>query len=478
MIKMYEEIVELAKRRGFFWPSFYIYGGFSGFYDYGPLGVLLKDNIIRTWKESYLDDGAIFIDTPNITPEPVFKASGHLARFSDLAAECNHCKNKFKFETVLSFNKIKSIPSTLQDAKKIAMESTLKCPSCGNVIDRVYDFNLMYKVSGEFYLRPETAQGIFSNFKLLNNYNRGKLPMIVGQQGKGFRNEISPRQSLIRLREFNQCEIEVFLDPDDMQFRNLYEFKKIRIKPNTGEELDLSIKETFENGIISSQAFAYFVLKTQVILESIGIANEKLRFRQHDPDERAHYAADSWDAEGLIDDEWFEIVGIAARTDFDLKNHEESSGETMKIKIGERDIIPHVIEPSYGIDRILLTLLSQSFEKREGKNVLKIPYEIAPYHIAVFPLMKKDNLKEKAEYVYNKLKKLDKYVIYDETGTIGKRYARHDEIGTPFCITVDYQTLEDNTVTIRSRDTTKQERLNIDDIKIDPGFLNSCLNKK
>jgi glycyl-tRNA synthetase len=335
----------------------------------------------------------------------------------------------------------------------------------------------MYKVSDEYYLRPETAQGIFVNFKLLYNYNRNKLPMVVGQVGKGFRNEISPRQSLIRLREFNQCEIEVFLDPEKLDFKELYNYKKIIIKPNNGEERDITVKEAFETGLISSQAFAYFVLKTQVILENIGIDSSKLRFRQHDPDERAHYAADSWDAEGLIDNEWFEIVGIANRTNFDLNNHQSSSGESMATKIEEREFIPYVIEPSYGIDRIFLTLLAQSLEKRDGKNVLKIPYNIAPYHIAIFPLMKKEGLKEKAEDIFNKLKMQDKYIIYDESGTIGKRYARHDEIGTPYCITIDYQTLEDDTVTIRSRDTSKQERLKIEEI-LDPGFINSYIYKK
>ncbi len=474
---MYEDIVELAKRRGFFWPSFSIYGGFAGFYDYGPLGVLLKDNIVRTWKESYMDDGTIFLDTPNVTPEPVFRASGHLARFSDLAAECTKCKNKFKFESVLAFNKIDIIPSSLEEAKKIASGNYLKCPVCGNRINDVYDFNLMYKVSGDYYLRPETAQGIFVNFKLLYNYNRSKLPMVVGQVGKGFRNEISPRQSLIRLREFNQCEIEVFLDPEKLEFKNLYDYKKIKIHPNTGEEVDTTVKDAFEKGLISSQAFAYFVLKTQTILESIGIDSNKLRFRQHDPDERAHYAADSWDAEGLIDNEWFEIVGIANRTNFDLNNHQASSGETMSTKIEGREIIPYVIEPSYGIDRILLTLLAQSLEKRDGKNVLKIPYGIAPYHIAVFPLMKKEELQKKAEYIYEEMKKQDKYIVYDEAGTIGKRYARHDEIGTPYCITVDYQTLEDNTVTVRSRDTTEQKRITIDEL-LDKDFISSYIYKK
>lgn len=460
---MYEKIIEMAKRRGFFWPSFSIYGGFSGFYDYGPLGVLLKDNIIRQWKESYLRDNAIFIDTPNITPEPVFKASGHIARFSDIASECKNCHAKFKFESVLSYNKIKEIPKNIEEANALINEYELKCPECGKRIDNAYDFNLMFKLN-DMYLRPETAQGIFVNFRLLYNYNRNKLPMIVGQQGKGFRNEISPRQSLIRLKEFNQCEIEAFFDPSELNFGELFNYNKIMIVPNNSDPVEITVKDAYESKIVSSQAFAYFILKTQVLLERIGIENTRLRFRQHMPDERAHYAADSWDAEALIDDEWFEIVGIANRTDFDLTNHDLSSGESMKVSDSEKQFIPYVIEPSYGIDRILLSLMSQSYYSRDEKMVLKLNYDIAPYHVAVFPLMKKEELRNTAYDLSRKMKNIDPYIVYDETGTIGKRYARQDEIGTPFCITVDYQTLEDGTVTVRDRDSTEQKRIKIDDI--------------
>jgi len=461
---MYSDIIEIAKRRGIFWPSFSIYGGFAGFYDYGPLGVLLKDNVIKIWKEFYLMDDAIFLDTPDLTPEPVFKASGHIARFADLAAECKNCNNKFKFESVLSFNNINKIPKNLNEAIELTKEFKLKCPVCNSIIDNVYNFNLMFKAeNNDLYLRPETAQGIFVNFKLLYNYNRNKLPLIAGQVGKGFRNEIAPRQSLIRLKEFNQCEIEAFFDPDNLYFKDLYEYKKIRILPNNDNEKYITVKEASEKNIISNKAFAYFVLKTQYILENIGIDNEKLRFRQHNPDERAHYASDSWDAEALIDNDWFEIVGIANRTDYDLKNHDMNSNESMKIKIGDKEIIPYVIEPSYGIDRIILALLSQSYYERKNKfKVLKLNYDIAPYHIAVFPLMRKDELKNKAYELYNEMRNIDKYIYYDETGSIGKRYARQDEIGTPYCITIDYQTMEDNTITIRERDSMDQKRIKID----------------
>ncbi len=471
---MYSDIIEIAKRRGFFWPSFSIYGGFSGFYDYGPLGTLLKDNIIKIWKESYLNDDTIFIDTPNLTPEPVFKASGHIARFADIAAECKKCNNKFKFETVLSYNNISKIPKNIDEAVELKNEFKLKCPVCNSIIDNVYNFNLMFKAeNNNLYLRPETAQGIFVNFKLIYNYNRGKLPLIIGQAGKGFRNEIAPRQSLIRLKEFNQCEIEAFFDPDNLYFKELYDYKKIKLRPNTGEEYNITVKDAMEKGIIGSNAFAYFVLKTQYILEYMGMDNEKLRFRQHEPDERAHYAADSWDAEALIDNDWFEIVGIANRTDFDLKNHDENSNEPMKIKINDNEIIPYVIEPSYGIDRIILALLVQSYYERDNKfKVLKLNYNIAPYHIAVFPLMRKGELKEKALQLYNEIKKIDRYIYYDESGSIGKRYARQDEIGTPYCITVDYQTIEDNTVTVRYRDTMKQKRVKMDDILLKNNFEN------
>ncbi len=464
MIKMYDEIVEIAKRRGFFWPSFSIYGGVSGFYDYGPLGVLLKDNIVKIWKEEYLQDSTVFIDSPNLTPEPVFKASGHIDRFSDIACECTQCKNKFKLETVLNFNKIEKIPKDLNEGLKLAEEFKLKCPACGNIIKNIYDFNLMFEADN-MYLRPETAQGIFVNFKLLYNYNKGKLPMVAGQVGKGFRNEISPRQSLIRLKEFNQCEIEAFFDPDHLEFKDLYNYSEVTLLPNNGDVFHGSIIEAYNKKIIPNSAFAYFILKTQVILNKIGINNDRLRFRQHESDERAHYASDSWDAEAIIDNEWFEIVGVANRTDFDLKNHDRDSRESMKINIGNREIIPYVIEPSYGIDRIILSLLVQSLYKRDnGYNVLKLNSNVSPFHLAIFPLMKKEKLVDKAKNLYMELLKNDKYIIYDEVGSIGKRYARQDEIGTPYCITVDFQTLEDDTVTIRYRDSMKQERKKISDL--------------
>ncbi len=464
MIKMYEDIIEIAKRRGFFWPSFSIYGGFSGFYDYGPLGVLLKDNIIKIWKENYLQDSTAFLDTPNLTPEPVFKASGHIDRFSDIACECTKCKNKFKLETVLKFNKIEKIPKNLKEGLELVEEFKLKCPVCGTIIKNISDFNLMFKAN-DMYLRPETAQGIFVNFKLLYNYNKGKLPMVVGQVGKGFRNEISPRQSLIRLKEFNQCEIEAFFDPEHLEFKELYAYSEIKLLPNNGNPFYGNIAEAYDKKIIPNKALAYFVLKTQVILNKIGIDNDKLRFRQHNPDERAHYASDSWDAEAIIDDEWFEIVGIANRTNFDLKNHDRESRESMKINIDNREIIPYVIEPSYGIDRIIISLLTQSVYKRDnGYNVLKLDSRVSPFHLAIFPLMKKEKLVDKAKNFYSELLKNDKYIIYDDVGSIGKRYARQDEIGTPYCITVDFQTLEDDTVTIRCRDSMKQERKKISDL--------------
>ncbi len=464
MINMYNDIIELSKRRGFFWPSFSIYGGFSGFYDYGPLGVLLKENIIKLWREDYLEDGAIFIDTPNLTPEPVFKASGHIDRFSDLACECDKCKTKFKLETVLKYNGINAVPKNLDEANEISSKNNLKCPVCGNIIKRVYDFNLMFRAN-DMYLRPETAQGIFVNFKLLYNYNKNRLPMIVGQAGKGFRNEISPRQSLIRLKEFNQCEIESFFDPDSLEFGELYDYLPVKLLPNTGDVYKKTVKDAYESGIIPNQAMAYFVLKTQRLLNKIGIKNEMLRFRQHMPDERAHYAADSWDAEALIDDEWFEIVGIANRTNFDLTNHGNNSSESMTVKIGEKEVIPYVIEPSYGIDRIILSVMSQSFYKRDnGYNVLALNEYVAPFHMAVFPLLKKQKLQEKAKELFSNLFPKDKYIIYDDVGSIGKRYARQDEIGTPYCITIDFQTLDDNTVTVRFRDSMQQKRILISDL--------------
>ncbi len=463
-------MVELAKRRGFFWPSFSIYGGESGLYDYGPLGVLLRDNIVNLWKASYMLEDALFIDTPVMVPHTVFNASGHIARFYDIGAECSSCHTKQKLESILRYNKIEAPVSDIASANEALETHVVKCPVCGARITEAKEFYQMFRLpaqgsSGDLYLRPETAQGIFVNFKLLNNVNRGRIPMVTAQYGKGFRNEISPRQALIRLREFSQGEVEVFVHPEKKYWKDLQTAtaKEITALTKDSREVHGKVADLYADGILGSNALSYFINKTNELLVSLGINPENIRFRQHHDDERAHYSRDSWDAEVLLGDEWVEIVGIADRDD--LKTHETSSGESMHVKVDDEEIIPSIIEPSYGIDRMVLAVMMKSFYVRaNGYKVLRLKPDVAPYHAAVLPLVNKDGLDTAAESFYAKLRTVDPYVAYDRSGSIGRRYARQDEIGTPLCITFDYDSLKDGTVTVRDRDTTKQIRMSSEEI--------------
>ena len=467
-MKVYDQVVELAKRRGFFWPSFSIYGGESGLYDYGPLGVLLRDNIVRIWKESYLADDAIFIDTPVIVPASVFRASGHLDKFADLATECSKCHNRQKLETVLEASGFHNIIKTVPEANEFLANNVVKCIVCGNRITSATEFKLMFRMPsqgsvGDLYLRPETAQGIFVNFKLLNNFYRNRLPMAVAQLGKGFRNEISPRQSLIRLKEFSQGEVEVFVDPQKKFWKDFTGGHRLNLLPRSGAPVTAEVTSPEAFPLMSSNSMSYFIDKTASILRDVGINLESVRFRQVPLNDLAHYSSDTWDVEVRIDDDWVEVVGIADRND--LTNHEKSSGETMSVKMEDRTITPSIIEPSYGIDRIFISVMIHSFRTREnGFKVLSLPESVSPYHAAVFPLVNKDGLDKLAESFFASLRKKDPYVVYDQSGSIGRRYARQDEIGTPYCITFDSQTLQDSTVTVRERDSAKQVRFRTDDL--------------
>lgn len=457
----FDDVIELAKRRGFFWPSYMIYGGSSGFYDYGPLGTLLKDNIIATWKREYAREGAIFLDTPVISPADVFRASGHLEKFSDIAVKCGKCGTPYKFESLVKGLGINEIAKTVDEAAAILEKYDVKCPKCGEKLKNPYDFNLMFRVgSNDLYLRPETAQGIFINFKNLYNYARNSMPIIVCQVGKGFRNEISPRQALIRMREFSQAEVEVFyLENDDFPAPD--SSTELNMLRNTGELLKMKVSDALKSGIIGNSVMAYFLNKTYEILLKLGFQPDHIRAREHDPGERAHYSSETWDFEYLLDGDWTEIVGVSDRGTYDLGRHQQFSGENFQID----GRTPKVVEPSYGLDRILLTIMDSSYYRREnGYKVLRLDPHISPIHMAIFPLQKRDDLDRIAKDLFEKMKNIDPFIFYDDSGNIGRRYARQDEIGTPFCVTVDYQTKDDETVTIRERDSTSQVRVRISDL--------------
>ncbi|MEA3200752.1 MAG: glycyl-tRNA synthetase [Thermoplasmata archaeon] len=608
------------KRRGYLQPSYEIYGGVAGFFDYGPLGAALKTNLENLWRRHYvLGEGMAEIQCPTISPEQVFRASGHLEKFADTVIECVQCgsgnrgdhlvRNEWKrlgesasdairkahagsladallqkieevresadrnpspenltdllhgnavmfHEKVLYHGEhegvhVQATHLTVRVAKggKTLYEDVVKCPSCNKPLDiktaHIHAFNLMFRTtvgpgSGRVgYLRPETAQGMFMDFGWLYRFFREKLPFGAVQVGKAYRNEISPRQSLLRLREFHQMEAEVFFDPEAKSWP-AYE----RL---AGKELNLlhrdatspermRMGDAVAKGIIANGALGYFIALTGEFLETAGIPADIIRFRQHGREEKAHYSTDTWDAEFLSPRfGWVEIVGIADRTDYDLKAHERVSGQklramrryaeprevevnryvpnptklgpTFKGKAGaisealrameapeqapaHLDItvdgethrlssdmyrvekrleraegewyVPHVVEPSYGIDRIFYAVLESAWESPAGKKEwtsLRLAPQVAPVKVGVFPLMAKDGLDTMAGEIDRELRMAGLAATYDDGGAIGRRYARQDEVGTPFCVTIDYQSKDDGTVTLRERDTGAQKRL-------------------
>jgi glycyl-tRNA synthetase len=544
-----ENVLTLAKRRGFLWPSAEIYGGIAGFYDYGPLGSTLKRNIEDVWRKYYvLGEGFAEIFSTVISPEEVFIASGHVSEFQDFLVECTKCGEVFRADhLVVEFEPNADAFSATELEDVIAREN-VKCPKCKGALSSPVPFNLMFhlgigagiKGGRKGYLRPETAQGIFINFGLLYRYFREKIPFGVVQVGRGFRNEISPRQGVIRLRELNMAEAELFVNSEDDSWPRFSELSKemLSLVPNTGEPVKLTLGEAVEKGMIKKKVLGYFMALTQNFLVDVGVDPERLRFRQHLEDEMAHYAADCWDAESELDYGWVEIVGIADRTCYDLQGHidhskqdlrafdrfdepkevemkkvivkpevlgprfksnagkiktvlEEMSGEELegkgsviielagekfevtsdsfeiamvKEKESGRRFVPGVIEPSYGIDRIFYTVLEHAYSKEEEYVTLKLSPGIAPIKVGVFPLMNKEELSAKARPIDQMLRKNGISTYYDESGSIGRRYARMDEVGTPFCITVDYDSLEDESVTIRDRDSKEQKRVKIDEV--------------
>lgn len=483
MEKKEKGFIDLAKRRGFFWKSSEIYGGISGMFDYGPLGLLLKRKLINKWRSFFVkqEDNVYEIETSIIQPEKVFEASGHLSSFIDPITQCKKCNSIYRADDL-----IEKITKQFVEGKKpeeltkIIRENNIKCPKCKEELTDVKVFNLMLKTflspteEELAYLRPETAQGIFVNFKKILVATRAKLPFGVAQLGTSFRNEISPRQFIIRLRAFNQMEIEWFVDPKELN--NHPKFKevedvKIRIltredQKENKKETTLTAKEAVEKGIIPNQYLAYCLARESQFYQSIGLPFEMFRFRHMLPEETPHYSKGNFDLEIKFDFGWKEVVGNAYRTDHDLKNHMEKSGVDLAVTLDDGSkVIPHVIEPSFGIERTIYGILLNCYkdDKERGWELFSFPPYLAPYTVGIFPLVNKDGLQEKSEEVFRMLKKYFD-VFYDDKGSIGKRYARADEIGTPFCITIDYDTKENDTVTIRYRDTTKQDRVKIEDL--------------
>nr|WP_319374493.1 glycine--tRNA ligase [uncultured Methanobacterium sp.] len=564
-----EDVMNIAKKRGFLWSSFEIYSGVAGFFDYGPLGAILKNKIMNKWRNYYLvGEGFYEIESPTIMPEEALKASGHVDHFNDPMTECKDCLEVFRADHVIKEaigEEVEGLKN--QELTEILSNQEILCPKCGGHLTHVWSYNLMFqtligaKGKKTGYMRPETAQGIFIPFKRLLRFFRGKLPFGVVQLGKAYRNEISPRQGVIRLREFTQAEAEIFVDPrvkTHPNFQNVAQqvltLYTAQAQEEEGEFIQITAEKAVNKGVISSQMLTYQLCLADRFMEELGIPENVIRFRQHMKTEMAHYAIDCWDVEIYTDRYgWIEVIGIADRTDFDLKSHSQYSKEDLSVfieydeprtvtkmaakpdmkkfgplfkgnapkilnflKEADSDLIkesfdengvyelelegesyqltpdiisfeeveetvrgekvyPHVIEPSYGIDRITYSVLLHSFTQEDDRNIFHFPADIAPVGVNVFPLVNKDELVEISGNIMNNLRDEGIIAEVDTSGTIGRRYARSDEIGTPFAVTVDHQSLEDNTVTIRERDSQEQIRVLISEV---PGKVNDLILKK
>lgn len=477
----YEKIVELAKRRGFFWPSYEIYGGVAGFYDLGPLGTLLKNRIVEKWREWFVKRNQGFvveIETPIIMPYKVLEASGHVEHFTDPIVECLRCGRKFRADQLVeeSLN-VKVEGMGIDELSRLIRDKGVKCPLCGGELSDVKLFNLLFTTTiGPYsqdigFLRPEAAQGIFTAFKRVYEAFRERLPIGIAQIGRVARNEISPRQGIVRLREFTIMEVEFFFDPDTNTGPSEEKYLEQTIPVLTAEDQDkgasgfrnLKVAEAVENSLFSNNWIPFFLVLTKSFMEALKIPEGAFRFREKLPNERAHYAKQLFDCEIFLESwGWTEVAGFAYRTDYDLSGHMKVSGEDMNVFISStgRKIVPHVVEPSFGAERLLYALLEHSLRMEEdGRVYLSTPPYLSPFDVSVFPLLSKPDFVSKAKEV---AASMDIFKVnFDDSGSIGRRYARSDEIGIPFAVTVDHQTFSDNTVTLRFRDSREQIRIPI-----------------
>ncbi len=478
-----DKIQDVSFRRGFAYPSGEIYGGLSGAFDYGPLGTLMRLKLINFWRDYFIKEENNFeIEGSIILPEKVFEASGHLAKFNDPLVQCKACKSMFRADKIVEDQLKQNVDGlTIEELDKIISKNKLKCPSCEGEFMNAREFNLMLKtevgsVEGNVaYLRPETAQNIFTSFKRISHAMRAKLPFGIAQVGKVFRNEISPRQFIIRVREFDQMELEAFFAEDQLddppRFEELMDEElPLLTREDQAKGIDepkvMTAAEAVKKKILPNAAMAYYLTKEKILFEEVGVNPELIRFRHMLPKETPHYSGGNFDLEVKLSIGWTEIVGNAFRQQHDLTSHENASGTKMGVQHTSGNVIPYVVEPSIGIGRTLYCVLESCYRETDDREWtwFQFPSTISPYDVQVCPLMKKDGLDEKALEVFEELKTEGFEILYDNTGKIGKRYARSDEIGTPYCVTIDYDTLEDDTVTIRDRDTMEQIRIPLEEL--------------
>lgn len=557
---LFDQLSELAKRRAIFYPAFEIYGGVSGFINYGPVGSLLKQNIEQKWRQRFVyQEGMMELESTIIMPEQAFLASGHVAHFTDFMARCSQCSKVFRADILLHDSKIKAVIGLSQQSLDNLIEKhDVRCPDCEGKLLPSEPFNLMFQTHiGSLdtqqtgFGRPEAGQGQFLDFKRLYQVAREQLPLGIAQVGRCVRNEIAPRKGPIRLREFTIIDYEIFFDPEDPTYPSIEHIQdqQLRILSASAQLLGsdfarvLTVREALAEQVVRNEIQCYFMALAVTFLEDLGIPFTKQRLREQLSDEKAHYSEQTFDQEVWLDRwGWTEISGHAYRTDYDLRNHMTHSGEDLRVyksyetprhqiqinvkpvrerltrdfglqeaeeiiqllsktdpsvvvrelrtknfyevtrrhpikltadhlnitekevEVAGRYFIPHVVEPSFGIDRIVYATLEYAYS-REGKRTrLSLPRDVAPIKVMVYPLVTRDELPDTAMKVYRILLEEDIVVRYDSSGSIGRRYARADEIGVPICVTIDYQSKKDNTVTLRDLYTWKQVRAAIPDL--------------
>ncbi len=544
----YSLLSETARRRGFFWSSFEIYGGVSGFLDLGPFGVGLKNQIIEAWRNLFLrPHGFVEISTPIITPHKLLEASGHVENFKDPMTECTNCRRRFRADQLAKEQaKVETEGMSLEELGVLIREKGVKCPECGGTLGTPRYFLTMFKTTigpyGEdlAYGRPEAAQGIFVDFRRVFEVMRERFPLGIAQVGTVLRNEISPRQGPIRLREFTIMDFELFFSPEkpDCPFLSSVDNESLSIvtehtrRLGSEETTSMQVGEALKRQVIKAPWAAFFMSLSKRFLRELGIDERNQRFFEKLSGERAHYSAQTFDLEVRLDRlGWTEVAGFAYRTDYDLQKHMQATGQDMrvfrayekpvektvtkvnirhdrlrqvfreaagnvagalagkdlfllvhnktdKIIVGGYEIpldcfeiredrvkesgsklIPHVVEPSFGVERLVYATLEYSLNMKEDRLVLSLPFRLAPTQVSVYPLVNRHGLQEKAGSIYHSLLSSGLRVEYDEAGSIGRRYARADEAGIPLGITVDYETLKSDTVTLRDRDSWKQVRI-------------------
>jgi len=540
----------MLKRRGVILPAFEIHGGAAGLYDFGPVGGRLRNRVNQTWIDHWQSLGNIVeISCPTITPYSVLEASGHVGEFSDYLTECGECGEASRADHLVEDIYSNADALSRDELAKLISENNPTCPSCGaSSWGQIEAQNLMFNTkigagtSGrQGFLRPETAQGMFTSFTSIYRHFRERLPFGAVQIGKGYRNEISPRQGMIRLREFNMAELEYFIDPEVEPVHDFSSWANpVTLIADGQGEIQITLGQAVEDGVIRHATVGFFMGWTMDFLLSVGIDPSGLRFRQHESTEMAHYAQDCWDAEIFGSYGWIECVGLAHRGCYDLSAHEEATGQRLrawrtfdepkvveidgwtidgakagpafrslagKVKDAVEDLpadstfplnlniegsevevtaehvkrvqrsenvngewfIPHVVEPAFGIDRIIWHMLDHCYTETEKSGedytLLSLPEIVAPVDVTVLPLFEKDGMGELAQKIHRDLcGRKNVFSVYDASGSIGKRYARADEIGVPWCITVDHDSLSDNSVTLRSRDSGEQVRVSIDSL--------------